>query len=93
MIVHVSQVETYPVTWPGQSVNSLAWNGSLLSGYNHPFRVMDGPQNLLDVSGPSCGGVNSGLFPCAKPDGACVEGSPQWRPICAGCSDSCCDTG
>ena len=84
---------SYPVTFIGQSINSLAWNGSLLSGYNYPFKVMDGSTTLLDVSGPSCGGVNSGLFPCSKPDGACVEGSPQWRPICAGCSDSCCDTG
>jgi len=84
---------SYPVTFPGQPVSSLAWNGSLLSGYNYPFKVMDGSTTLLDVSGPSCGGVNSGLFPCSKPEGACIEDSPQWRPICAGCSDSCCDTG
>ena len=78
---------TYPAFPDG-----LAWNGSLLTGYNNPFQLKDGSQTLLNVSGPQCGAVRGGLFPCTQPNGNCVPGSNKWQPICAGCSSSCCDT-
>lgn len=78
---------TYPAFPDG-----LAWDVSLLTGYNYPLQVKDGSNTLLNVSGPRCGGVREGLFPCTQPNGACVPGSDKWQPICAGCNNSCCDT-
>lgn len=70
----------------------LSWDVSLLTGYNYPVKVENNGQTLLDVTGPSCGGVREGLFPCSQKANACVENSYKWQPICAGCNSSCCDT-
>ena len=70
----------------------LSWDVSLLTGYNYPVKVENNGQTLLDVTGPSCGGVRGGLFPCTQKTNTCVEGSPKWQPICEGCNESCCDT-
>mmetsp|Transcript_15185 Transcript_15185/g.30911 ORF Transcript_15185/g.30911 Transcript_15185/m.30911 type:complete len:399 (+) Transcript_15185:150-1346(+) len=70
----------------------LSWDVSLLTGYNYPVKVENNGQTLLDVTGPSCGGVREGLFPCSQKANACVENSFKWQPICAGCNSSCCDT-
>lgn len=64
----------------------LSWDVSLLTGYNYPLRFENDGQRLLDdVTGPSCGGVRKGLFPCTQKANACVEGSTKWQ-------QSCCDT-
>jgi len=68
----------------------LSWDVSLLSGYNYPVKVENNGKTLLDVTGPSCGSVKGGLFPCAQLDNACAQWSTIW-PNCDGCSDSCCD--
>ncbi len=68
----------------------LSWDVSLLSGYNYPVKVENDGETLLDVTGPSCGSVKGGLFPCAQLENACVQWSTIW-PDCDGCSDSCCD--
>jgi len=70
----------------------LSWDVSLLTGYNYPVKVENDGRTLLDVTGPSCGGVRGGLFPCTQKANTCVEGSSKWQPICEGCNESCCDT-
>lgn len=70
----------------------LSWDVSLLSGYNYPVKFENNGETMLDVTGPSCGSVKGGLFPCAQPENACVQGSDKWPDVCEGCNDSCCDT-
>ena len=75
------------------STSRLSWDVSLLTGYNYPIKIENDGQRLLDdVTGPSCGGVREGLFPCTQKANACVEGSTKWQPECEGCNESCCDT-
>jgi hypothetical protein len=72
------------------TASELFWDVSLLSGYNYPVKV-DGGETPLDVTGPSCGSVIGGLYPCAQPDNACAKGSTKWPDHCEGCTHSCCD--
>lgn len=67
----------------------INWDVSLLTGYNYPVKVENNDQTLLDVTGPSCGGLEEGLFPCSQE--ACVYDTPKWQTTCAGCNSSCCD--
>jgi len=89
---HITLFE-YSYWSPGHNGDfQLSWDVSLLTGYNYPVKVENNGQTLLDVTGPSCGGVREGLFPCSQKANACVENSYKWQPICAGCNSSCCDT-
>ena len=69
----------------------INWDVSLLTGYNYPVKVENNDQTLLDVTGPSCGGADQGLFPCSQEANTCVENTDKWKPTCAGCNSSCCD--
>ena len=71
----------------------MYWDLSAISGFNKPVKIV--ADNGIDAeisSAETCGGANSGVFPCNYGQDCGTKGDHPYNPItCPGCNEHCCD--
>jgi len=71
----------------------MYWDLSAISGFNKPVKIV--ADNGIDAeisSAKTCGGANSGVFPCNYGQDCGTKGDHPYNPIsCPGCNEHCCD--